>query len=238
MNESKKSILKMIKALYLRVIITNGHYHNLNYIDSETFKSILEIIYLIIEDICKNEKVDISNIQNIGNGSYSSVLLIGNKVLKFGLPRITKKFPNNPYIVAILLRKEFNINEKESLFVEVTEYVDTNNDIKTEELYQLYKRIREEHLIWLDVAKRNVGKLYRDNKIYWRQELPINDKTLNLDPYRGSSLLKEGEWVILDNDLIYDDKNPNVFYQTSTQLQKDFEHRYQKEKVLHRKVEN
>ena len=237
-SHTKKNVMRWIKMLYLRVVITHSYYHNLSYIDCEHFNNILEVIYLVIDDVCKNEGVDIYNIENIGSGAYSSVLLVGDKVIKIGLKRATSRFPNNPYINAILFRKEFPITNQESFFVEVNEKVDDKSEVTDEELYQLYKKMRDIQLIWLDVEKRNVGRLLKDNKIYWREELPITDEILGLDSYRGNEVLKKGEIVILDNDLIFDERSPYLFNYSSTFLQKEFERKYQKEKVLHKKVEN
>ena len=235
---TKEKVIKWLRALYLRVIISHSYYHDLSYLNQKKFTDILEIIYLIIEDVCKNENIAITDIKNIGNGAYSSVLLIGSKVIKIGLQRATSTFPNNPYINAILLRKKFPITNTETFFVEVNERVDNQCEIMDEELYHLYKKMRDIHLIWLDVEKRNVGRLLRDNHVYWRNELPITDEVLGLDTYRGNDLLKKGELVILDNDLIYDENCSYLINQSSTPLQKEFEKRYQREKVLHKEVEN
>ena len=89
-----------------------------------------EIIRLLILDVVKNEKVKFSDITFTGGG-FSDVLLVGNKVIKLG-NRLTKNFPNNPYIVAPLLRKELKSND-ETCFVEVTERVDTDSKISYEE---------------------------------------------------------------------------------------------------------
>ena len=229
-DNSRKNIKKLIKALYLRVAVTHSSYHDLSFVNEEKFDNILDIIYYIIDDVCKNENVDITDIKNIGSGAYSSVLQIGDKVVKIGLSRATKSFPNNPYINAMVLRKEFPIKDEDSFFVEVSEIVDNKCDISDEELYQLYKKIRNLHLVWLDVEKRNVGRLLKDNKIYWRCELPITDEVLGLGPYRGDEQLKKGDIVILDNDLIFDDNDPSFSGKYSTQYQDKFEKRYKKEK--------
>ena len=231
-DNSRKNIKKLIKALYLRVAVTHSSYHDLSFVNEEKFDTILDIIYYIIDDVCKNENVDITDIKNIGSGAYSSVLQVGNKVIKIGLSRATNSFPNNPYINAMILRKEFPIKDEDSFFVEVSEMVDTKSDISDEELYQLYKKIRDLHLIWLDVEKRNVGRLFKDNKAYWRYELPITDEVLGLGPYRGDEQLKKGDSVILDNDLIYDDGDPSFSGTYSTQYQDIFEKRYKKEKIF------
>ena len=222
----KKNIKTLIKSMYMRVVITHSYYHDLSYIQGKEFQDILEIIYLIIEDVCKNEDVDISSVENTGTGSYSSVLLIGSKVVKIGLSRITPSFPNNPYVNAMLLRKEFPINKSESIFVEVNEKVDSKDSISDEELYQLYKKLRDIHLFWLDVAKRNVGRLLKDNKVYWRFPLPLTEEVLGLQSFRGNETLKKGDIVILDNDVIYDEEVFLKHHYSSTDLQKEFEKRY------------
>ena len=228
-QNTKKNIKNLIKSLYLKVVITHGKYHDLSYIYEKEFDTILEIIYLIIKDICKNEHVNETDIETIGTGAYSGVLLIGEKVIKIGLKRETTHFPNNPYINAMILRRDFPVNDKESVFVEVSEKVDTNSEVTDEELYQLYKNLRHLHLVWLDVNKRNIGRLLKDNKIYWREDLPITDEILGLDKYRGNILLKKGDIVVLDNDLIYDEKNTSIPKKFSTIYQEMFEMRYQDE---------
>ena len=227
--DSKENIKKFIRRLYLRVIIFHNNRHDLSYVNSKEFDNILEIIYLIIEDVCYNERIDITSIESAGCGAYSSVLIIGNKVIKIGCSRETKRFPNNPYINTMLLRKEFPITEQDSLFVEVSERVDTNTKVEEEELYQLYKKVRDLGLVWLDIGIKNIGRLLRDNKVHWRFELPITDEVLGLDSFRGKDLLKKGDIVIVDNDLIYDINNHIIPFRFATPYLYLFETRYEKE---------
>ena len=228
-ENTKDNIKKLIKSNYLKIIALHKEYHNLSYIYSEKFDNILEVIYLIIEDVCHNENIDITEIERVGNGSFSSVLLAKDKVIKIGIPGKTKSFPNNPYINAMLLRKEFPINNEASIFVEVSERVDIKSAIDIEELYQLYKKMRNIGLVWLDAAARNAGILLKDNKVSWRFDLPITDESLGLDKFRGEEQLKKGDIVILDNDLIYDIDDPNIPAEFATTYQVIFERRYQKD---------
>ena len=69
-----------------------------------------------------NEKATFQDLKWIGEGRYSSVLKIKNKIIKFGFTRATITFPNNPYIIKPLLRKYYNDHEKQ-LFIEVIEAV-------------------------------------------------------------------------------------------------------------------
>jgi len=218
------NIKETISTLYSR-IISKDMSRVLNETEKKKLDDILEIVTLLVQDIIKNEKINISEINILGRGTYSYVLEIGDKVLKIGKKRETKTFPNNPYIIAPLLRKEFAINYVYSVFVEVTEKVDRKSRITEEELYDLYKKIRNLGLYWHDVAFGNVGRLLKDNVIYWRQDLPITDERLGLKRYIGSETLKKGEVVILDNDFITD--NPS--YTTNNPLKAKFEKMYQEE---------
>ena len=226
-NNEEEAVSSLITDMYDDFI----NIQNLKQEERKKLSLIIEIVYLILKDICKNEHTEIFEMKQIGGGAFSKVISLGNKIIKIGCQRGTNRFPNNPYINAILLRKEFFINDSVSFFIEVNEKVDTNSMITIEELYQLYKKFREIHLIWVDVSQQNVGRLYGDNKVKWRQDLPITDKVLGLDSYRGNTFLKKGELVVLDNDLIYDENTENwILMQYQSALQEEFERRYQSEK--------
>ena len=169
----------------------------------------------------------------LNSGAFSTVLELGNKVLKIENKKKKKKFPNNPYINSILLRKEFYITKNHSLFVEVNEKLDTKSEVTEEELYQLYKKLRDIKLIWADIAVRNVGKLLKNNQNYWREELPITDERIGLEPYRGKEKLQKGNIVILDNDLIFDENTDfSEIRKYGSPLLVPFEERYQSEKRI------
>ncbi len=186
-----------------------------------------EIIKLIVLDVMKNENAKFSNI-TYKAGGFSRVLLIGDKAIKLG-NRVTKTFPNNPYIIAPLLRKELKSNG-EYCFVEVTEQVDTSKKVSEEELYQLFKKLRNLKLVWTDIKSANVGRLTKENIIHWHDNLKPTEKVLGLDTMRGETILKEGDLVILDADFIYDENDPNINYSNNKFLYDEFEKRYQKEK--------
>lgn len=185
-----------------------------------------EVVKLIILDVLKNENVKLSDI-TYNCGGLSSVLLIGNKVIKIG-DRATKSFPNNPYIISPLLRKKLEFNGA-FCFVEVTERVDTSKKASKEELYQLFKKLRNLNLVWTDIKEDNVGRLKKENIIHWRQNLNPTDGVLGLDVKRGETILKEGDLVILDADFIYDENDPNINYINNKDIYDEFEKRYQKE---------
>lgn len=214
-----KSLVKNNTEIYRKIMIKiNGNKKlfvkkTVNYSLSKSFditkinmsrlKLIQEIIFMILEDIAKNENEDICNLELIGEGDFSLVYSLGNKIIKIGRKRATPKFPNNPYIVKPLLRKAISINgNNDIVFIEVCEKIKTNC-CTDEDVYKLYKKLREIGLIWMDPKKSNIGKLIKDNKIYWNSNLKPSDKALMLDEYVKDTELKAGEPVICDADLIY-----------------------------------
>ncbi len=196
-------------------------------LEKKDYKHMKEFTYELVKDICRNEKVNISDIKRGVPGAYSQVFFIGNKVLKIGSPRGTLKFPNNPYILAPLLRQEVNLDCMKKTF-EVAEKVDTN-EIDELEVYELYKKIRDLGLIWTDVRMSNVGRLLKDNIIHWPENIEPDDKTLSLEDKVGTGTLKKGSLVIIDDDFIYKETDENIFYPRNT-LFEEFESMYQAEK--------
>lgn len=193
-----------------------------------------KFIKLLILDVIKNENVKFSEI-TVEKGGFSLVLLIGDKVIKLG-DRKTKSFPNNPYIIAPLLRKELKMNG-ESCFVEVTERVDTSTLPSNEELYQLYKNLRDLGLIWTDIKGINVGRLKKENIIHWNENLNPSKNLLGLRTKRGETILKEGDLVLLDADFIYDERDSNIEHTNCKPTYNKFEKRYQREKNMNNKTE-
>lgn len=192
------------------------------------FNKYRSFIFLLLDEISKNESTSISSTEFIGTGAYSAVFAIKTKVIKIGIERKTPHFPNNPYILKPLLRKTITIDNI-PIFFEVIEKVDTNiNDITKEEIYKLYKNIREIGLIWTDVKIDNVGRLIKDNKIYWYENITPSDETLEFTKTIGNHQLKKGELIVLDGDYIYNENDHNINSKMSN-LQTEFEKTYQKE---------
>lgn len=188
--------------------------------------TIKEIVKLIIFDVMKNENIKFSDI-TYTDGGFSRILLIGDKVIKIG-GRVTKIIPNNPYIVTPLLRREFNIND-ETCFVEVTERVDTSKKVSKEELYQLFKNLRNLGLIWTDICETNAGYLKRKNIIHWRENIEPSEEVLELENKRGTIILEEGDLVVLDADFIFDENDSDIDYSNKRIIYDEFENRYQDE---------
>ena len=194
-----------------------------------------ETIKLIISDVARNENVKLSEITYSNGGSYSTVLFIGDKVVKVGFEREQYVIPDNPFIIKPLLRRKIEIDDKEKsqAFVEVIERADTTEEISSEDLYQLFKNIRDYGLIWSDVSARNVGRLRKDNVIHWNGNLEPSNELLGIEGDRGDLILKKGDLVVLDADFIYrEDDEMRRLPLSSKERFTNFEERYQSEKRM------
>lgn len=180
-------------------ILIKGFNLNLEKIKNE---KIFDTLKQIIKEVLEFENLNYSDIDFIGNGAYSFVVSIGSKVLKLGQKREVFKMDNNKRFLKPILRTEINkINSDEILgCIEITEKVSTKN-ITESDIYIVYKELRDKGYIWADCRLDNVGKLLKDNKIYFNDLNP----TLSSINYNTeiNEELKEGELVIIDNDYIY-----------------------------------
>lgn len=171
---------------------------------------ILNMIMTLFKEICENENVKMEDIHQIGAGGFVNVFKVGDKVVKIGM-RYTKTYPNNPYVISPLLRNILATSKgkkREGIWVEVIEYADVLDEttVTEEELYELYSKMRDIGLEWLDIDPDNVGRLRKDNIIHWNDSLEPNDSALNLSPKVGNDIiLKKGDLVIIDDDFIYEE---------------------------------
>ena len=197
---------------------------------------IRKTVSFIVKELSENENIDYNDICLLSkNGAYSIVYQIGDKVLKIGRRRevFTKK--NNKRFLQPLYREEIlNKDELNFLFcIEITERVDTTN-ITKEDVYQIYKGLRSQGLIWTDCKEDNIGRLLKDNKVYFRGIDKV-DKVATGYLNDIDEILKKGDLVIIDNDYIYDEEEfynsnyfpPSVYFY-------EFEGRYKSESKINK----
>lgn len=141
-------------------------------------------------------------------GSYSAVYEIGSKILKIGKAACTYKVPkNNKRFLQSLFRFQFpftNQQDYEDDFrIEIMEKCDTKSNITDDELYELWEDIRRDGMIWTDISKSNVGRLLRDNKIYFNGIENVYKPNLGFEENNDVEVLKKGELVLIDLDYVY-----------------------------------
>ena len=207
--------------IIVREIITKQH----NY---EYFKEqkILPYINRVIYEPCKEEKVRYHDIKYITSGDYSSCYRIGNKIFKMGNKRETFYIKNHRRFLQPLRREEVKSLDGDFMFcLEISEAVDMSN-ITNKDVYEVYKYLRDDGIIWADAKISNVGRLIFDNKIHF-DGIDYVDKVGTGYLTDADYSLKKGSLVVVDNDQMYDEDEIDY-------IQNDnfipFELRYQSEK--------
>ena len=132
-------------------------------------KEIEETTKIFLQDVLKNENCNICDIKWKGEGSYNTVYSIGSKIIKVGnkpgvykIPRNSKRFLKH----LVRFFDERKCIEKMSS-ISIAELCDISQEVSKEELYQIYKDVRKDGMIWSDAKPENVGRLLRDNKVYF-----------------------------------------------------------------------
>ena len=183
---------------------------------------------LIIEELLKNENKKYSDIEFIAEGDFSKVYGIGSKVIKVGDERRTYNIKNNKLFLKPLYRNIIKTSNRD-FYVEITERVDTKG-ITEEDVYQVYKQLRDDGIYWDDAKKANVGRLLKDNKIYF-DGVDSVDKESTGYTNDNFEILPKGSLVLLDVDHLYEADKYFEEWDYDTYFKKDiYESRYRKEK--------
>lgn len=175
----------------------------------------------MVEELLESEKVRLVDIDYCDSGSSSYVFQIGDKVLKIGSLRNTYKIPNHPRILQPLTRIELLQDDGENTpfaCIEIMERVDSVNpgDFLEEEMYKIYKELRDAGIIWTDPRLANLGRLRKDNiNILNGEELDVEPKSVGFINGKNKRVLKKGDIVILDTDYIYMQDDPNIYWPNS-----------------------
>lgn len=226
-------------------------------------EDILWAIKRILEELLKNQNLSTTDIQDIGEGASSKVFLIGDKVIKTGLERMVYKVPNHARIIQPLIRislpylqkSKRKIKDEDNLFVEVQNKVQNNwwegltEAEIDEELYRIYKELRDDGILWIDCKKENVGRLLKENKTNYcdirGNELRPEDKAIGFYGKKTNRVLSKGKLVIIDTDYLITREDEKNWYKWNN-FQNEFSKRYEEErrreaqkkaKEMHEKVE-
>ena len=161
----------------------------------------------LFEDSANKENLTIFNIKKIDSGSYSSIYRLGSKVIKIGYKRAIERIVDNNRILLpdILIKVKSNI-------IEITDYIEGKSDFSKDEVYSIYKELRDQGIVWLDPTKANLKRL--DESTLKKQEI----KSLNRESYPFKKnrkfvnrSLKTNDLIIIDLDhLVEEDDRPNI----------------------------
>ena len=219
-------------------------------INFEESKDAMDIITLVIKELMQKENIPVSQIRPVGEGGYSRAFRIGSKIVKIGRePKEYKITKNSKRFLQPLLRKNLSVagrlpDDNFQMNITVTELCNINHDISDDQLYQIYKELRDEGLVWTDCKASNLGVLRKDNIVHYSTNTHSPDEASNNGFYvhhtnvgfeepRRIEILPAGELVILDLDYIYDItdyQKGNYVIPSGGNRFKELEERYQKEK--------
>lgn len=200
----------------------------------------------MIEELLMDQNARMIDIARIGKGGYSKAYQIEEKVLKIGRPRETYKIPNHPRILQPLTRTNL-LDERDNnkIFgcIEISDRVDrlcenkkqeqelNENEEAIEKLYQVYKELRDDGIVWTDVRFSNIGKLRRRNVPKLNgEEMNVDPEAVGMDREIKGKVLEVGEWVIIDTDYIYRQEDYKSITYTINPYFKQFEKRWKQEK--------
>ena len=244
----KSNILKKLKQLdsdkfekMHSLIVSKMTKINHKFIDS----TILFGLTTIVDEIANNENVDISDIEYIATGTSTNVYKLGNKVIKFGKNRLTDKIPYNKRIMQPLIRRNIS-SDINDLYIEISEYVQTDNSITDDDAYLIYKELRNDGIIWIDAKRENLGRLEKNNIAHFNEPLYVKNETVGYIPETlyGNEPLQKGDLVIIDTDFLFREDDFDVTHLDSrinTEFYRVCEQRYQEEKnnkIINKKQKN
>ena len=218
-----------LHSLIVSKIATNAAYKQKNPLDSKTVNALT----LIFEEIAENENTDLSNIQFLKSGFFSQAYKLGNKVIKLGRPHFNHKIPYHKRLLQPLIRREIL---PESLYIEISEYLKPGKPITEEDIYSVYKSLRDDGILWLDPSLENIARLEKDNIIHFKDKLNVEDESLGYIPSNSKKdqVLSKGDLVVIDLDFLIEENDKETFDKAckfiNTSPYKKYEHKYQKEK--------
>ena len=188
-------------------------------------------ISILINELLKDGNCSYLDIERKSSGAFTHVYKIGNKVLKIGTPKLLHKIPNHRRIIQPLLRRELPSSGEGTIYVEVEEAVEPVHDPRYfKQLYEIYKELRDDGLIWGDPKLANIGILQKENKqVLHNEHLPVDYKTLGFMNNPIGKPLKKGQLVIIDMDYIFEEGDPNIY---RCKLSETYEERYQQEEWM------
>lgn len=197
------------------------------YQDKEDYNNLLEIIVRLVDEVLEHENLSYFNIRKKQSGHYSEVIEIGSKIIKLGKNRRMYEIPYDKRILIPLVRIDLSKFSKIQAVLEVTEKVDCETKISDEELYLIYKDLRERKILCTDMRVENIGILLHENLPYWKHSICMDNINKGIyDTYSDSSLTI-GDKVILDLDYIYKENAKKIEWPNI--MTKEFEKKYQEE---------
>lgn len=187
----------------------------------------------MLDEILEDQHKRWIDIKELIGGAYSSVFQIGEKIFKVGRKRETYEIPYSKRILQPLTRTNFDVNGKVIACAEICPRVKLDFDGDKEQiLYELWKALFEEGIMWSDPKVENMGQLLEDNVTTLNgEEIKVDAKAVGFKDVEGfipkGDPLEKGMFVVIDTDFIYKANDPNI---VMFRKAKEFQWRYNREK--------
>ncbi len=183
----------------------------------------------LFEETAKNEGLTLFDIKKIDYGSYSTIYRIGSKIIKIGYRRRIDEIVDNNRILLpdTLLKIHSNI-------IEITDFIDGKSNFSTEEIYEVYKELRDQGVVWLDPTKDNLKRIDEETLKKQEKKSESRDRFPFMKNRRFiNKPLKTNDLVIIDLDHMVDENDSVSIYESTEYLRgeilytrESFEKRY------------
>ncbi len=193
----------------------------------------IDKIRFMINEVAKSQNVSFFDIRPINSGSYCTAYKLGEKVIKIGRNRATKIIDNSRILIPDqLVRIAGNT-------IEITDCVKDVGTASIESVYEIYRELREQGVIWMDPWFLNLGKLDKNALESQNEKAKHTNKMPFLVENRKFKHreLRSNDFVIIDLDHLIDETNKEEIRRISKNMdemrveaRKDFEKRYLLEK--------
>lgn len=198
-------------------------------------------IKMIMEELIEHEGVKPSDIEYSAKGGFGKVFKIGDKVLKYGRRAHNAELPyNSELFLQPLLRQTLSGTD----FLEIYEQVDVGGS--REDMYQLYKALREQGLVWTDIKPGNFGRLRKPNTVHFEGIDSVSHRAVGFREDKEIPIAQPGDFVLIDLDFVFLEGTPyeiptertamNNFHEFSARYKREKEAEQNQTKTIDKKV--
>ena len=193
-----------------RARINDRDYNN---IEIAITKSVSEFYPLVKEEdmkrlrdllvsVADGENKSLLDIKVFNYGGFSKVYRIGNKIVKIGYKRMCENIVDQRRLLLPYFKDYVGKD-----FVEITDYLEPAKDISFEEIYSVYKELRDQGIIWLAPNEENLArvdkKTLENNKRKKKEGIGLlkNYNYLDKDLEVGDLLIIDLDHMVYENDV-------------------------------------
>ena len=224
---------EVVKEILKNSIMGSGKYLGKWNLIKDEIESYIPTIKIIIDELLQQENKRWIDISVLERGYYVTAFEIGNKVLKIGTTDGKYEVSNHRRILQPLARFRFGKNKGCAL--EIQEKVETGR-FPIDELYKVYKELRDDGILATDFKPQNVGRLTKPNIVHFDGIDSVAPEAIGFDKeIESDKVLPKGELVLFDLGYIFKyQKDQNTdgedIIRWPSEFALDMEERYEREK--------